>query len=76
VAPVVKNPLANAGAVRDAGPIPGWGRSPREGNDTLGWEDPLEKEMTTPSSILAWEIAWTEELGELQSMGSQRVRHD
>ena len=43
---------------------------------SLGWEDPLEKQMTTPSSILAWKIPWTEEPGGLQSMGSQRVRHD
>ena len=42
----------------------------------LGWKDPLEKEMATHFSILAWRIPWTEELGELQSMGSQRVRHD
>ena len=42
----------------------------------LGWEDPLEKEMATHSSILAWEIPWTEEPGGLQSTGSQRVRHD
>ena len=42
----------------------------------LGWEDPLEKEMATHSSILAWEIPWTEEPGRLQSMGSQRVGHD
>ena len=42
----------------------------------LGREDPLEKEMATHSSILAWEILWTEELGRLQSMGLQRVRHD
>ena len=39
---------------------------------SLGWEDPLEKEMTTHSSILAWEIPWTEESGRLQSMGSQK----
>ena len=39
-------------------------------------EDPLEKEMATCSSILAWEIPWTEEPGGLQSMGSQRVGHD
>ena len=38
---------------------------------SLGWEDPLEKEMTTHSSILAWKIPWTEELGGLQSMGLQ-----
>ena len=43
--------------------IPGLGRS-------------LEEEMATPSSILAWRIPWTEEPGRLQSMGSQRVRHD
>jgi len=43
---------------------------------SLGWEDPLEKEMATHSSILAWRIPWTEESGGLQSTGSQRVRHD
>ena len=43
---------------------------------TLGWKDPLEKGMATLSSILAWEIPWREEPGGLQSMGSQRVRHD
>ena len=43
---------------------------------SLGWEDPLEEGMATHSSILAWEIPWTEELGRLQSMGSQRVRHE
>ena len=43
---------------------------------SLGWEDPLEKEMATYSSILAWEVPWTEEPGRLQSMGLQRVRHD
>ena len=43
---------------------------------SLGWEDPLEKEMATHSNILAWRIPWTEEPGERQSMGSQRVRHD
>ena len=42
----------------------------------LGWEDPLEKEMETHSSILAWKIPWTEEPGGLQSMGLQRVRQD
>ena len=41
---------------------------------SLGREDPLEKEMATHSSILGWEILWTEEPGGLQSMGSQRVR--
>ena len=43
---------------------------------SLGWEDPLEKEMATHSSLLAWEIPWTEESGELESMGSQKVGHD
>ena len=43
---------------------------------SLDWEDPLEKEMATHSNILAWRIPWTEEPGRLQSMGSQRVRHD
>ena len=43
---------------------------------SLGWEDPLEKEMTVHSSILAWRIPWAEEPGGLQSMGSQGVGHD
>ena len=43
---------------------------------SLGWEDPLEKEMATHSSIHAWKIPWTKEPGGLQSMGSQRVGHD
>ena len=43
---------------------------------SLGWEDPLEEEIATHSSILTWEIEWTEEPGGLQSMGLQRVRHD
>ena len=60
---VVKNPPANAGDAGDVGLI-------------LGLEDPLEKEMATHSSILAWKISWTEEPYGLQSMGSQRVRHN
>ena len=43
---------------------------------SLDWEDPLEKETATHSSILAWEIPWTEEPGGLKSMGSQRVGHN
>ena len=43
---------------------------------SLGQEDPLEKEMATHSSILAWRIPWTEKPGGLQAMRSQRVRHD
>jgi len=43
---------------------------------SLGWEDPLEKEMATHSSTLAWKISWMEEPGRLQSMGLQRVGHD
>ena len=57
---MVKNSLANA---EDASSIP-------------GWEDLLEKEMAIHSSMLAWEISWTEDPGRLQSVGSQRVRHD
>ena len=43
---------------------------------SLGWEDPLEKEMATHSSILAWKISWVEEPGRLQAIGSQGVGHD
>ena len=43
---------------------------------SLGWDDSLEEEMATHSSILAWEIPWTEEPGRLPSMGLERVRHD
>ena len=42
---------------------------------SLGWEDALEEKMATHSSILAWKIIWTEEPGELQSMGLQRIGH-
>ena len=44
--------------------------------ESLGWEDPLEEEMATRSSIFAWRIPWTEEPAGLQSMGSQRVGHN
>ena len=57
MAPTVKNPPAIQKT---------WVRS-------LGWEDPLEEDMPTHSSILAWRIPWTEEPGSLQSMGLQRV---
>ena len=60
VALVAKNPPANAENAIDMG----W---------SLGWEDPLEEEMATHSSILAWRIAWTEEPGGLLSMGLQRL---
>ena len=50
-----------------------WGRTQVR---SLGREDPLEKEMATHFSTLAWKIPWTEEPGRLQSMGSQRVGHD
>ena len=43
---------------------------------SLGWEDPLEKEMVIHSRTIAWKIPWTEEPGRLQSMGSKRVGHD
>ena len=42
---------------------------------SLGWKDPLEEDMETNSSILAWRIPWTEELSGVQSTGLQRVRH-
>ena len=60
---VVKNSPANIGDTET------WVQS-------LGGEDPLEKEMATHSSILAWRIIWTEKPGGLQSMESQRVRHE
>ena len=59
---MVENLPANAGDIRDAGLIP-------------GSEDPLEEDMATHSSILAWRISQTEEPGGLQSTGSQRVGH-
>ena len=43
---------------------------------SLDWEDPLEKRMAPHSSILAWKVPWTQEHGELQSMGHKRVGHD
>ena len=46
------------------------------GVQALGWEDPLQKEVATHSSILSWEILWTEEPGMLQSIGSHRVGYD
>ena len=61
---MVKNPSPNAGDIRNAGSIPELGRSS------------LEEEMATHSSILSWRIPWTEEPCGLQSMGSQRLRHD
>ena len=59
---MVKNMPANEGDASNAGA-------------SLGQEDPLEKGMASHSSILAWEMPWTQEPGRLQSMGSQRVRH-
>ena len=60
---MVKNLPVSAGDTGDMGSI-------------LAWEDPLEEEMVTHSSILAWEISWTEEPGRLQSTRLQRVGHD
>ena len=48
----------------------------KKGRDVLCWEDSLEKEMETHSSILAWKIPWTEEPGGPQTMGSKKIRHD
>ena len=59
---MVKNPPVN---VEDTG-VPG---------SIPGWEDPLEEEMATHSSIFTWKIPWTEEPGELQPIGPQRVGH-
>ena len=53
--------------------LPAVQETPQMQVQSLGWEDPLEKEMATHSSILAWNIPWTEEPGGLQSMGLQRV---
>jgi len=50
--------------------------NPGDTVQSLGLEDPLEEEMATHSSILTWEIQWTEEPGGLQSMGWQRIRHN
>ena len=63
VALVVKNLPANAGDIETRVP-------------SLGREDPLAEDMATHSRILAWKIPWTEETGGLQSIGTQRVRHD
>ena len=63
VALVVKSPTASAGDIRDSG-------------STLGLVTFLEEGMATHSSILAWRIPWTEDLGRLQSIGLHRVRHD
>ena len=60
---VVKNPNADSGDIRDVGSIP-------------GSEDPLEEDMATYSSILAWRIPQTDEPGRLQSIMSRRVGHD
>ena len=62
IALVVKTPPANAGDETRV--------------QSLGWEDPLEEGMVTHSSVLAWRIPWTEELGRLQPIASQRVGHD
>ena len=61
-------------AVRNQPPVQETWVSP--GFPNLGWEDSVEREMATHFSILAWEISWTEEPGRLQSMASQRLRHD
>ena len=60
---MVKNNPVNAGDIRDTGSI-------------SGGEDPLEEEMATHSNILAEKIPWTQEIGRLQSMRSQRIRHN
>ena len=64
IASLVPQMVKNPPAMRET-----WVRS-------LGWKGPLEEDMATHSSILAWEIPWTEEPQGLQSIGSQRVGHD
>ena len=59
----IKSPPTKAGDFRDLSLL-------------LGQEDPLEESMATHSNILVWRVPWTEEPGGLQSMGSQRIRHD
>ena len=59
----IKSPPTNAGDLRDLSLL-------------LGQEDPLEESMATHSNPLVWRVPWTEEPGGLQSMGSQRIRHD
>ena len=68
-------PLALHAALPSQG-FPGGSAVLEAGVQSLGWEDPLEKEMAPHSSILAWKIPWTEEPGGLQSIGLQRVGHD
>ena len=63
MAQMVNNPPANVGDISDM-------------VHYLGWEDPLEKEMATHSSMLAWKIPLTKEPGRVHSMGSQRAEHD
>ena len=65
---ILKNPPASARDTRE--------KMQEMWVQSLGQEDPLEQEMATHSSILAWRIPWTEEPGGLQSMGSQRIGHD
>ena len=65
---VVKNPPAKARDITDMGK--------KKASDTLPQEDPWEQGVATRSSALAWRTPWTEEPGRLQSMGSQRVRHN
>ena len=67
---LLPSPVALVGALSaNAGDV-------RDGVGSLGQEDPLEEEIATYSSILAWKISWTEECGGPWSIGSQRVRHD
>ena len=56
--------------------LPAMQQMPEMRVQSLSWEDPLEEEMATHSSFLAWRMPWTEEPGGLQSLGSQRVGHD
>ena len=79
----VKKPPANAGSILRSERSKSFCSKAKRllptqetGVQLLGWEDPLEKEMATDSSTLAWKIPWTEEPGRLQYMGSKGVGHD
>ena len=70
---LASNPLFGGSVVKN---LPAMQETQETWVRSLGWEAPLEEEMATHSSILLWELPWTEQPGGLQSMGLQRVGHD
>ena len=74
--PIIGSTLSKAGASLVAQMVKNLPAMQETQVQSLGWEDPLEKEMATHSRTLAWKIPWMEEPGRLQSMGSLRVGHD